>query len=262
MAGSHDPDFGALHEQVCAEALRALNAQQVPYLLGGAFAFTQYTGIIRATKDVDFFLAKQDVPHALSTLETIGFATSRPFDHWLAKASRTEVAFDLIHSSGNGVATVDDEWFQHAPSSELYGVPVRLAPVEEMIWSKAFIMERERYDGADVAHLLHTQAPRLDWDRLLKRFGPHLPVLASHLILFRYIYSDGDAKLPTGISDHVVEAARQSSAHLTHQPTCLGTLLSREQFLPDLSNGYRDGRLACGTMSEAEIQQWTAAIET
>ena len=28
------------------------------------------------------------------------------------------------------------------------------ARAEEMIWSKAFIMERERYDGADIAHLI------------------------------------------------------------------------------------------------------------
>ena len=26
--------------------------------------------------------------------------------------------------------------------------------MEESLWQKAFIMERERYDGADVAHLL------------------------------------------------------------------------------------------------------------
>jgi hypothetical protein len=29
--------------------------------------------------------------------------------------------------------------------------------VEEMVWQKAFIMERERFDGADVVHLI--QAP-------------------------------------------------------------------------------------------------------
>ena len=47
-------------------------------------------------------------------------------------------------------------------------MPVKLAPAEEMIWSKAFIMERERYDGADVAHLLHACARRMDWQRLLR----------------------------------------------------------------------------------------------
>jgi hypothetical protein len=27
---------------------------------------------------------------------------------------------------------------------------VKLMPVEESIWTKAFIMERERFDGADI----------------------------------------------------------------------------------------------------------------
>ena len=37
-------------------------------------------------------------------------------------------------------------------------MPGPLIPAEEMIWSKAFIMERERYDGADVAHILRACA--------------------------------------------------------------------------------------------------------
>ena len=36
--------------------------------------------------------------------------------------------------------------------------PARLVPAEEIIWTKAFIMERERYDGADVAHILRACA--------------------------------------------------------------------------------------------------------
>ena len=31
---------------------------------------------------------------------------------------------------------------------------VKLCPPEEIIWSKSFIMERERFDGADINHLL------------------------------------------------------------------------------------------------------------
>ena len=66
----------------------------------------------------------------------------------------------MIFSSGNGVATVDDEWFAHAPEGEVLGLPVRLVPAEEMIWSKAFIMERERFDGADIMHCSSRAAPR------------------------------------------------------------------------------------------------------
>ena len=58
---------------------------------------------------------------------------------------------------------VDDLWFTHAAPGRVLGVPVLLCPPEEMIWSKAFIMERERYDGADVAHLILACGRELDW---------------------------------------------------------------------------------------------------
>ena len=57
-----------------------------------------------------------------------------------------------------------------------------------MVWSKAFVMEKYRYDGADVAHLLLRQGASLDWKRLLRRFGRHWRVLLSHLVLFEFIY--------------------------------------------------------------------------
>ena len=46
---------------------------------------------------------------------------------------------------------------------ELLGVPVKHCAPEEMIWMKAYIMERERFDGADIAHILRCCAAR---DRL------------------------------------------------------------------------------------------------
>ena len=42
-------------------------------------------------------------------------------------------------------------------------------------------MERERYDGADVAHLFRHCSGLLNWERLVRRFGPHWRVLLSHL---------------------------------------------------------------------------------
>lgn len=67
---------------------------------------------------------------------------------------------------GNGVSAVDDGWFEHAHSVALLGMPVLIAPVEETLWWKAFVMERERFDGADVAHILLAHAESLDWRRL------------------------------------------------------------------------------------------------
>src|SRR5581483_1635139 len=167
-------------------AIAALTAAGRPFLVGGAYAFARYTGIERHTKDLDVFVHRRDVDAVFRTLEAAGCATELTFPHWLGKARWCDDFVDVIFSSGNGVAEVDDEWFAHGVEDAVLGLPVRLVPPEEMIWSKAFIMERERYDGADVAHLLRARAPELDWARLLARFDDYWRVLLSHLVLFGF----------------------------------------------------------------------------
>ena len=103
----------------------------------------------------------------------------------------------MVFSSGNGIVRVDDRWFTHAVQGEVMGIPVALCPPEELLWSSAFVQERERYDGAAVLHLLHAQAPFLDWPRLLERFGEHWPVLLSYLILFKFAYPYRRGDVPT-----------------------------------------------------------------
>src|SRR5262249_50329766 len=168
---------------VYVKALETLRESAVEFMVGGAHALAPYAGIVRDTKDLDIFLRRSDCETALAALRAAGFATELTFSHWLAKAHSDDHSVDLIFSSGNGVAPVDDDWFTHAVAGRVFGVPTLLCPPEEMIWSKAFIMERERYDGADVAHLLLACGARLDWQRLLARFGRHWRVLLSHLVL-------------------------------------------------------------------------------
>jgi hypothetical protein len=82
-------------------------------------------------------------------LESAGYRTEVSFPHWLAKAFGDDGFVDVIFSSGNSVAEVDEEWFTHASQDEILGVPVSLCPAEEMIWHKGYVQERERFDGAD-----------------------------------------------------------------------------------------------------------------
>ncbi len=258
-----DENGGDAGREFYYRALVALTEAKVPFLLGGAYAFQQYTGIARDTKDVDLFVRPEDCERALAALAARGCATELTFSHWLGKAYCGEYFADIIFSAGNGVARVDDEWFEHAIAAELLGVPVKLCPVEETIWSKSFVMERERYDGADVAHLLRARAEQLDWPRLLRRFGPHWRVLFSHVILFGFIYPSERARIPEWV---VRELIRKTEAELgvpaPAERVCQGTLLSREQYLPDIREwGYRDARLLPrGNMTEGETDRWTAAI--
>jgi hypothetical protein len=244
-------------------ALARLKESGIPFLIGGAFALERYTGIARNTKDLDIFLHERNLEAVLAELGALGCRTKVPFPHWLAKAYTAEGVIDLIFSSGNGVAHVDDVWFEHAVDAKVLGVPVKLCPPEETIWSKALIMERERYDGADIAHLIRALGPGLDWHRMLRRFGRHWRVLLSHLVLFGFTYPGERWRIPAGVMRELTDRLIKEVDSRTHDDRlCYGPLLSREQYLPDVKTwGYRDARLApTGAMTVDDIARWTEAI--
>jgi hypothetical protein len=226
-----------------ADALRALAGSHVPVLVAGAYAFFEYTGIFRDTKDLDLFLRERDLEDAFRVLENAGFRTEIEDVTWIGKGYRGEWFVDLIFGSGNGVAVVDDLWFDHARPGRVMGVDVLLAPPEEMIWSKAFVLERERYDGADVNHLLRATGDELDWDRLLFRFDRYWEVLLSHVLLYRFAYPSERSKVPDRVMETLLErvAAELGTDH--PRALCRGNLMSREQYRHDLTQlGYEDGR--------------------
>ncbi len=244
--------------------LATLCDRDVPFLIGGAYSIQVYTGITRHTKDIDLFVHPHDCERTLEVLADAGYRTELTFTHWLGKVHGDDAFADIIFSSGNGIAVVDDVWFAHSVPAEVLGVAVQLCPPEETIWSKAFIMERERFDGADIAHLLRACADRLDWRRLLRRFGTHWRVLLSHLILFGYAYPDDRRRIPAWVMHDLIDGLEtEMKGPAPATGVCQGTLLSREQYLTDLTEwGYQDARLPPhGTMTAEEVAVWTEAIE-
>ena len=243
------------------DALRKLQEANIPFLVGGAFAFSFYSRVPRDTKDIDIFVKPDDCPRVLEHFARLGYETGVPFPHWLGKIRRGNHFIDVIFSSGNGVARVDDLWFDHAPRTNVLGIIVRVSPIEEMMWSKAFIQERERFDGADIIHLLREAGPSLDWPRLLMRFGDHWRVLLSHIIMFGFVYPDKRQNVPQWVMDELIRRLSISRPNL-QSDVCYGTLLSREQYLYDVNNlKYHDAREEpYGPMTREQLDVWTAAI--
>lgn len=245
-------------------ALEVLVDAGVPFLVGGAFAHACFTGIRRSTKDLDLFIRREDYERVAALAQAEGWRSEIPYPHWLAKVYAGPDFIDLIFNSGNGVTPVDDLWFRNNAQAEVLGVPVRLANIEDGFLSKAFIMERERYDGADIAHLLQANAEQLDWSGLLQRFGRHWRVLLAHLTLFGYIYPGERHRVPRWVMETLIaRLADESRKPPTDDPrVCAGTLLSREQYLHDVERlGYVDGRLtAASTMTSDDVAVWTEAI--
>src|SRR2546430_10766722 len=190
----------------------ALQDQDVPFLIGGAYVVEAYAGVSRRTKDFDLFVRPRHVAAALEALAHAGYKTEKTFPHWLAKAKHGRNCVDLIFRAGNGLCEVDDSWFERAHDEDVLGVAVKLSAPEEMLWMKAYIMERERYDGADVAHILESCAEKLDWPHLLRRFGPDWRLLLSHLVLFGYIYPSECARVPVAIMDALISRLRNENS--------------------------------------------------
>ncbi len=242
--------------------MEVLNRANVPFLVGGAYALGVYTKISRDTKDLDLFLRPADVDPALKAFDRAGYRTEKTFPHWIAKAKQDEYLIDLIFRAGNGLCEVDDSWFRRACEQEVLGVREKLCPVEEFVWMKSFIMERERFDGADVLHLIQSRATKLDWAHLIDLFGEDWRVLFAHLILFGYVYPSERHLIPADVMDDLLARASGDKNQRQLERLCRGTLLSRRQYLIDVEQrGFRDARSDQRVqMSCDDIKRWTDAI--
>jgi hypothetical protein len=244
-------------------AMMVIREAEIPFLVGGAYAMERYTGIARHTKDFDIFVRPRDALSTLGSLARSGYRSELTHPHWLGKAYFEDAFVDVIFRSGNGILEVTDDWFAHGEPDEVFGAGVHLCPVEEMIWSKGYVMERERFDGADIAHLIRARAETLDWSRLVYCYASDWRVLLSHLVLFGYIYPAECGRIPDWVlRDLSGRLFAEAEGALDGEAVCQGTLLSRSQYLTDLEHwGYQDARLhARGHMSTEDVAHWTKGI--
>ena len=221
-------------EALYREVLTVLEDQQIPYAVAGAFALQMHTGICRYTKDLDVFLRAEEVPTTLAKLHEHGFECEICDPVWLAKAQRGEFYVDLITGMSNAALVVDISWIQLAHPAIIVDVPTRVLAPEELLASKLFVTRRERFDGADIAHVIHGTRGNLEWDRLLSLAGDHWEVLLWSLLLFRYCYPMHSDYVPRAIwSDLLGRLQGEISNGYRKQPF-RGSLIDENMFAIDL----------------------------
>src|SRR5438876_6170698 len=215
-------------EAFYADALRELSNLGLPFLLAGTYALSAYTGIGRATKDLDILCKPSDYPRILNHFKNLGYAIEIEDERWLGKVFQGEHFFDLIFASSHGIAPVTDQWFEHAPCIEMLGTSVRVIGPTELIWSKAFVQLRHRYDGADIAHLILKQHDRIDWRRLLGHMDLHWEVLLVHLLNYRWAYPSERQHVPRWLMDELLARLKQQlDLPPARVKTCRGRLFSQ-----------------------------------
>jgi hypothetical protein len=230
--------------EIYRRALEAVNAAHVGFVVAGAYAIYEHTGIYRKTKDLDLFFEPSSVVAAARALKAAGFVMRLEDSHWLAKATMGDYFVDLIYGMGNGVALIDASWIQQSRPGILAACPVRIAPPEELIWHRLFISERHRHDMSDIVHLMLCCGESLDWERLVTRVGEHWPLLLSPIFMFSYVYPGYRSNIPPWVTEHLLERARDQFDHNDDdQDFTRGPFISRFSFAIDVSEwGFNSPR--------------------
>jgi len=234
VSSSTAPDFPQQQRSLFREVLTLLNERGVPYVVSGAFALQEHTGIWRDTKDLDLFFAPEDVPSALRYLQQDGFECEIRDPVWLAKAHREDFFVDLITGMSNAAITVDRSWVERGRPFIAVGVPTRVLAPEELIASKLFVTRRERFDGADIVHVIHGTQGRIDWARILHLVGEHWEVLLWALVLFHYVYPANTDYVPRSLWDDLLGRLQREIAAPNPKAMFRGSLIDENMFAIDV----------------------------
>ncbi|GFO70384.1 hypothetical protein GMLC_39630 [Geomonas limicola] len=180
------PEQWAVYAGFMAEAVKS----DIPFAVGGGLAISAYTGCARNTKDLDLFILEKDSQHAIQITKALGLEEylEVPYDPtWSYRSSRGGYILDFLWRMLNGRSSVTPHWLSAGWELEVRGVRFRLLPVEELIWSKLYIVRRDRSDWPDLLSLLYRHGPELDWEHLLADLEADTLVLGGVVNLFRWL---------------------------------------------------------------------------
>lgn len=223
-------------QQFYKEALDLLKQTGVDFMLGGAFAMFHYTGIYRDTKDLDIFCRPADYPKILKFFAEKGYEAVTYDVRWLAKVFKGEYFIDIIFDTVNNIGRVDDSWLQKAPAVTVFGREVKILAAEELVFCKVYVQNRERFDGADVNHILLKSGKNFDWDRLMRRMDPHWHILLAALLMFQFCYP-GDYReiIPQSLFEELLRRAReQYDIPPPYEKVCRGPIIDQTQYAIDV----------------------------
>jgi hypothetical protein len=136
---------------------------------------------------------------------------------------------------------VDYSWIRRASRSEIFGLSARVLAPEELIASKVFVTRRERFDGADICHVIFGAQGKFDWGRLMSLMGEHWQMLFWCLVLYQYVYPAHTHYIPEEIWKELMQRFQVELEHPNHGAEFRGSLIDERMFAIDVSEwGLRD----------------------
>jgi hypothetical protein len=256
VSWSVDHGLHADQERLYRDVLRLLAEYRVPYAVSGAFALQEHTGVCRPAKDLDIFLTSETAVLALEILSKHGFRCEVCDPVWLAKAHRDDFFVDFITGMSNAALMVTDTWLTRSRPAVILGVPTQILAAEELFASKMFVVRRERFDGADMAHIIYATGGRLDWNRILELAGAHWEMLLWTLVFFRYIYPAQGHYVPLLVWTQLVNELMLRLLDPDPSARFRGSLVDESMFAIDVNEWGLDDLLSEYRACRARTIRW------
>jgi hypothetical protein len=189
------------------EAIDLVSAAGADFMLGGGFAQATFTKRWRSTKDIDLYIRPEMREPVLRALSRAGFAdyySRLPYDRqWIYRSTKRDVLVDVMWSMANQRAVVDASWFEHAHTITIKDREVKVLPMEEFLWCKLYIVQRDRCDWVDIFNLLYSHGPNLDWRRLIARVEDDWPLLQGLLAVYSWLHPEKARELPHSVFEQL-----------------------------------------------------------
>jgi hypothetical protein len=226
------------------EVLALFETQGVAYAVSGAFALREHTGICRDTKDLDVFLTAENAIAAMEYLRERGFMCEVCDPVWLFKTHRDGFFVDLITGMSNAALVVEPSWIERSTPAVVHGVQTKVLAAEELLASKLFVTRRERFDGADIAHVIYGKQGKLDWQRVLTLVGENWEMLLWALVLFRYCYPGQTHYVPPALWQQLLVRFQNAISQPEPAARFRGSLIDPKMFAIDVKEWGLDDLLA------------------
>ncbi len=228
------------------EVLSAVSKAGIHFAVGGGLASMAYADQVRDCKDLDLYIEPEScdvVVDVLAALKFVDLFNERPYDRkWIHRTHRGETIVDVMWAMANQRSLVDRSWLL-GPIIPVDGLQVRLLPPEETLWTKLYVMQRDRCDWPDALNMLSVVGPTMDWNHLIARIEDDVNLLGALLCAFRWLCPDDANLLPGWLWDHL-QLSKPATVEGTDCLQRANLLDSRPWFTPTIDNEHRLSRAA------------------
>ncbi|HTU44159.1 MAG TPA: nucleotidyltransferase family protein [Bryobacteraceae bacterium] len=233
------PEQWSIYKQVMHQARQ----RNVPFAVGGGLAAMTYAGQWRNTKDIDLYVLPRDRDQMIAIVASLGLADyyeKQAYDRqWIYRSHKDDTIVDIMWAMANHRAQVDEAWL-NGPEVQAGDECFRLLAAEEELWSKLYLMQRDRCDWPDAVNLLYGVGPQLDWRHLISRVAEDRALLAGLLSLFSWLHPERARELPAWIWRELQLSAPVEAGGLELARNRARLLDSRPWFTPALDKKEKE----------------------